>query len=182
MSGASSWDVMFGYALTIAVYAFTFARFAVDIAELSPWVIRIIAGGVEAASLAFLTAFATVDVLTVLHTEYPCWITAIGMIGATVAAIGLGVRLATDKAMVACGNHHCGVPGCRWTAAQHRVKLTWTVALSRNRDGSSRTTRTTREMIEGSMCTNTRFVEAIRSAFENSQPLVAALLRLRVCR
>lgn len=49
---------------------------------------------VEAASLAFLMTFATVNILAALHTDHHRWVGAAGALGATAAAVGLCVHLA----------------------------------------------------------------------------------------
>lgn len=52
---------------------------------------------VEAASLAFLVTFATVNILAALHGERRRWIGAIGAVGASAAAVGLCVHLAMTQ-------------------------------------------------------------------------------------
>jgi amino acid transporter len=52
---------------------------------------------VEAASLAFLVTFATVNVLAALHIREQRWVGVAGAIGASAAAIGLCIRLAMTR-------------------------------------------------------------------------------------
>ena len=52
---------------------------------------------VEAASLAFLVTFATVNVLAAMHTDHRRWVGAAGACGAAAAAIGLCIRLAETR-------------------------------------------------------------------------------------
>lgn len=52
---------------------------------------------VEAASLAFLATFTTVNVLAALHTGPRRWVAVAGAMGALAAAVGLCVRLAQNR-------------------------------------------------------------------------------------
>jgi len=52
---------------------------------------------VEAASLAFLVTFATVNVLASIHAGHRRWVGVAGAVGATAAAVGLCVHLAMTQ-------------------------------------------------------------------------------------
>ena len=78
-AGALSWVLVIGYVLTISVYAFTFAHYVGDVANLSPWLTRPIAGAIVALLLG----------INLLGVGEASWLEIVTVWGKLIVLVGL---------------------------------------------------------------------------------------------